>query len=112
VKRFDKYLSGDSTEREFALQSLVYGKCFVVLREGGRSYFAPSKFVGYTNNNREKYEAHFDYLDGRTTNIALKSVLKHDCKEVEEVNQQFRSICEQAGRTVGEKQCKFWKIGK
>src|SRR5260370_75432 len=78
VKLFDKYLSGDSTEREFARYSLVRGKCFVLLREGGRSYFAPSKFVGYTNDNRAKYEAHVGYLDGRATNAAISSVLHHE----------------------------------
>ncbi len=111
VKLFDNYLSGDSTERQFARQLLVYGKCFVVLRESERLCFAPSKFVGYTINSRAKYEAHLPELDGRKTNKAINSVLQYDCTVNEEANQEFRKYCERAGRTVSiGNHRRFWII--
>jgi hypothetical protein len=62
-------------EREYALDRVKLGTCFVVYEINGQKHFAPSRFIGYKDNTMGKHDKN-DEKDGRETNPAISSVLK------------------------------------
>ena len=47
AKRFDNYLEcGNSNEKEFAINCIGWGRCFVVVKENDNYKFYPSKYIG------------------------------------------------------------------
>ena len=62
-------------EREYALDRVKLGTCFVVYEINGQKHFAPSRFIGYKDNTMGKHDNN-DAKDGRETNPAITRVLK------------------------------------
>lgn len=61
-----------SEDKEWALQRFKQGKWYVVEPFGNTLLFAPSRFVGYKNNNREKHT--FNHGDGTQTNNKFREL--------------------------------------
>lgn len=59
-------------DREWALQRFRLGKWYVVEPFGDRLLFAPSRFVGYKNNTREKHT--INHGDGTQTNDKFREL--------------------------------------
>lgn len=58
IQTFEKYLNGRTTDDSsfrFAKTLLRFGTTLIAYKVGGELHFAPSNFVGYKNNTREKY---------------------------------------------------------
>lgn len=69
-------------DREWALQRFKQGKTYVVESFGNTLLFAPSRFVGYKNNTREKHTD--NHGDGKATNKRF-----HELKIYKEITDVF-----------------------
>ena len=94
IETLYSYLHGESGEdyKQWAVDKLKRGKNMVVEVIDGHICFAPSRFVGYINNTKEKHEDNPGYgtytdkvlktyynkiQDGRLDSILQKELLKH-----------------------------------
>lgn len=59
-------------DKEWALQRFRQGRWYVVEPFGDTLMFAPSRFVGYKNNTREKHV--FNHGDGTQTNNKFREL--------------------------------------
>lgn len=66
--------SSDRKEREFFKGRIGLGSCFVALETEAGLIFGPSRFLGYTQNDRHQHEAN-PSKDGRDTNVAIGKIL-------------------------------------
>ncbi|MDU3908735.1 MAG: AAA family ATPase [Prevotella bivia] len=90
------YTRGTVTEdREWALQRFKKGKWYVVELFGDTLLFAPSRFVGYKNNTREKHTS--KHGDGTQTNSKFKELKLY--REVVDnyLLEQFKSFMSSLG---------------
>ena len=75
--------SSISEERAFVERIFKMGKTFVAENIGGKVFFAPSKFVGYVNNNYVEYDLNREEgADGRVTNRSLSIIYGEAKKNV------------------------------
>jgi len=84
--------SGNIEDVEYYNQLIKRGTCFVVTETGGIIVFAPSRFIGYLKNNREKHTAN-DKKDGRTTTPKIEAVLNSKFRVDEGLERAYRSFC-------------------
>lgn len=76
LETLENYLNSPvQKEREYALDRVKLGTCFVVYEINGQNHFAPSRFIGYKDNTMGKHDNN-DEKDGRETNPAISGVLK------------------------------------
>lgn len=82
-------------DREWALQRFQRGKWYVVEPFGNTLLFAPSRFVGYKNNTREKHTS--NHGDGTQTNNKFRELKLY--KEIEDVylSVQFERLMNSLG---------------
>lgn len=125
AKRFDNYLEcGNSNEKEFAINCIALGRCFVVIKENGEYKFYPSKYIGYKNNSASGYaealynaevlpeeekhrEAAYYTFDGRISNKAINKVLGCVGQKDYAMSEKFIEYCNKHGLKGSEKK-KFW----
>ena len=125
AKRFDKYIeSGNSDEKELAINCIRWGRCFVVVKDNDNYKFYPSKYIGYKNNSASGYydayynaealpgeEKHRDAayytFDGRMSNKAINKVLGCACQKDYAMSERFIEYCNMYGLKGSEKK-KFW----
>lgn len=125
AKRFDNYIeSGNSDEKEFVINCIGWGRCFVVVKENDNYKFYPSKYIGYKNNSASGYydayysaealpdeEKHRDAayytFDGRMSNKAINKVLGCVCQKDYAMSEKFTEYCDKYGLKGSEKK-KFW----
>ena len=125
AKRFDEYLKhGNSGEKEFAINCIALGRCFVVVKENDVYKFYPSKYIGYKDNSESNYynawitaepipgEKNYGGVgiytfDGRASNKAISKVLSCTCKNDYEMSEKFTEYCNKYGLKGSEKK-KFW----
>lgn len=112
----DEYLSSaDDLNKEFAINLIKRGTCFLAVKRNGSYRFYPSRFVGYANNNRNKHEVN-DQKDGKVTNPAISAILKIK-KPVanEKLNNEYIKFCDNLGFEARAKGAfgvarKFWEV--
>lgn len=107
----ERYLSSSSKEDvAFAKRLLARGKCFVILRVGGRIIAGPSRFIGYADNSRQKHSlpVNREILSGGDTNWAITNLLG-DYQQSKDLDELFKRFCEQCNAEVSHKDDrKFW----
>lgn len=98
------YLIGElgNEYKYWAIEKMVQGKNFVVEVIDSKVYFAPSRFVGYLNNTKEKHEA--NHGDGRQTNERIKAYYQKI--QDERLDLLFQNELSKYGVSSGEK--KYW----
>lgn len=90
------YTRGTVTEdREWALQRFKKGKWYVVEPFGDTLLFAPSRFVGYKNNTREKHTS--NHGDGTQTNDKFKELKLYREVVDDYLSEQFESFMSSLG---------------
>lgn len=82
-------------DREWALQRFQRGKWYVVEPFGNTLLFAPSRFVGYKNNTREKHTS--NHGDGTQTNNKFRELKLY--KEISDdyLSEQFEHFMAELG---------------
>ena len=68
------------------------GTCFYVYKLDGAIHFAPSRFIGYVNNNVEKHDDS-ETLDGRITNTRIKEILGFPPEPNQSVESFYHIFC-------------------
>ena len=125
AKRFDYYIEcGNSDEKEFSINCIAWGKCFVVIKEINSYKFYPSKYIGYKDNSASGYyDAYYSaqplvgegkYRDGAyftfdccMSYLAITKVLGCNCVKVYSMSDKFIEYCNKYGLKGSEKR-KFW----
>lgn len=82
-------------DREWALQRFKKGKWYVVEPFGDTLLFAPSRFVGYKNNTREKHTS--NHGDGTQTNDKFKELKLYREIVDDYLSEQFKSFMSSLG---------------
>ncbi len=80
----------------------------MVVEINGRHYFAPSRFVGYSENNIEKHNNNTG-KDGRDTNPIIDTIIgRHEINNL--IEEEFLKFCSQNGIVPDNRERKYWKV--
>lgn len=116
IETLELYLNpyGYMDKRNFALDLIKNGVCFIAYKEGDEIKFAPSRFVGYVNNDMLKHENN-EYKDGRETTKAISDILGAKPIEDVELEEEYQKFCENNSVIVGKKGAfgvkrKYWRM--
>lgn len=104
VRTLYSYLNGDEGQesKEWAIDKMKRGKNYVVEIINDKICFAPSRFVGYTNNTKDKHKE--NHGDGTQTDSIMPQFYT---KVVDErLDQVFQDAVEPYGISTGAK--KYW----
>ena len=108
LETVESYLSeGTDWEHDKALQLVGAGVCFVAYAIDNELRFAPSRFIGYKNNNLDQHrnpEKHGTY----TTN-KIKKILGNKLAPNEQLEKAFFKYCQNLGIKPSEKKRKYWQ---
>lgn len=96
--------SSEAEDKEWAIQRFSNGKWFVVEPFANTLFFAPSRFVGYKNNTREKHIS--NYGDGTQTNKKLRELSLYKEMSDEYLSEQFECFMKTLG--IERKVAKFF----
>lgn len=104
IKTLYAYLRGDdgTDSRDWAIDRMVNGRNYVVELIDDRVYFAPSRFVGYMSNTREKHEVKPG--DGTQTDGMLKTFYQK--VEDDRLDVMLQNELRRYGASSGKK--KYW----
>src|SRR4051812_27773733 len=113
IARLQRYLEAPGADRDFALDLIRQGICFVVTEENGKAFFAPSRFIGYRSNTRHDH-VHNDDKDGRETNAALEAILLGPPAASAPVENEYDQFCTSLGLNLRKAPFgitrKFWDL--
>jgi hypothetical protein len=115
IQTLDDYLrERGGANVDFARELIQRGVCFAVVTLRGKTFFAPSRFVGYVGNDRQTHLANDD-KDGRETNPVVSQILGNLPTESDEMESRYREFCGRLGIEVREKGSfgvtrKFWDV--
>jgi hypothetical protein len=84
------------------------GVVYVALKVDGEYLFAPSRFVGYKNNNAEKH-SNSESKDGGVTNIAISKFMGKE--RIDSIlENEYIKYCDRNGITPSKKQRRYWPL--
>ncbi len=113
IAKLQEYLTATGIDRDFAVNLIRNGICFVVTEHNGKLFFAPSRFVGYRNNSRHDHEHNAD-KDGRETNAAIEAILKAPPIPSQTLEREYERFCVSIGTQVRKAPFgivrKFWDL--
>ncbi len=102
--------SSDMLEREFFVERLRLGKCFVALDTDKGIIFGPSRFLGYVDNNIYSHEDNKS-KHGWDTNPAISEFVG-PCKTIAEIEESFIRFCHEYQVDPIKYTRKYWCINK
>ncbi len=76
--------------REYFKKRISLGKCFVVAKYKNQTVFAPSRFIGYAENSKDKHQKNDD-KDGRKTNPVIERILNSKWSENPKLDKQYEN---------------------
>ena len=113
IGRLQEYLRGSGADRDFALDLIRKGICFVVTEQDGKPFFSPSRFIGYRSNTRHDH-VHNEDKDGRETNAALGVILSSPPVTSDPLDAEYEQFCTSLGISVRKAPFgiarKFWDL--
>jgi len=96
IETLENYLiDGSNDERLYASNLVKRGTCFIAYQIKGEIRFAPSRFIGYMNNLKDKYST--KEIDGRDTNKVIKKILKSNPLINNEIEKEYEKYCIKLG---------------
>lgn len=103
------YLSeGTGFENDKAIGLVRAGACFVAYAIDNELRFAPSRFVGYKNNNLEQHLN--SHKDRRDTNVIIERMLDDKIRPNKKLEKAFLKYCRNLGIEPYNKKRKYWKL--
>jgi 5-methylcytosine-specific restriction protein A len=100
IQRVENYLiGGTDPEIEFIRDLIGNGKCFVAYQVENELRFAPSRFLGYYKNSRDKHIAgrKEKSVDGKDTNPVITSILKSKLNSSTKMETNYLRYCNDLG---------------
>lgn len=90
------------------------GICFVAYEKYGRYIFAPSRFIGYKNNDMHRHISNAS-KDGRVTTPVINKLLDYKCTPHDGFEIHYNKFCKKLGFKAKEKGTygatrKFWVL--
>jgi 5-methylcytosine-specific restriction protein A len=115
IETVELYLTeGTEQQKSEIIKLIKRGTCFVAYNAETELRFAPSRFLGYSENTIEEH-LQSDDKDGRETNDAINDILQAKPLPNNELENQYRIYCNSLGIHPNEKgafgvQRKFWTL--
>lgn len=115
IDTFEGYLTGEEEFSSAETKALIKrGTCFVAYTINKELRFAPSRFIGYVDNNLDRHTAS-NKKDGRETNKAINNILGSEPQPNDKLNEKYFEYCIRIGIQPNEKGSfgvtrKFWLL--
>lgn len=115
IKIYDSYRDSKNTlEREFFLNLMKRGICFIAYDFNNNISFYPSRYIGYFKNNLNLHSK--SKLSGLETNDAISYILGYSPTKDEKLDEYFQVYSQKIGlfnndRGAFGKQRKYWYVG-
>lgn len=94
IQRLESYRNSNDNEHLSWYKDLIKrGTCFVVYKSPSGIAFAPSRFVGYANNDKVKHDNNVD-KNGRETNPVIQDLLKVKLELDPKVESIYKKYCD------------------
>lgn len=101
IETLENYLSKENSSEQSEAHSLIKrGKCFIAYRRDNQTRFAPSRFIGYEDNNIEKHNRNIT-KHGGVTNQAINKIIKAKPEKNKSLDQQYVDYCNFLGIKAG-----------
>jgi len=100
ISTLEIYRNDNNPEnRDFYKRLIERGRCFVAYERNNELHFAPSRFMGYANNNMEDHKQAIreGERDGRDTNPVLDRVIGQPHEANQHLEMEFIAFCNQLG---------------
>jgi len=94
----DNYLTEDD-KRDWAINLIKNGICFVIVNKGLGLFFYPSRFIGYKGNNMSAHIGN-QRKDGRDTNLVISKIIGFEPSKSPELEMEYIRFCEKLGFTA------------
>lgn len=116
IEKVESYLNADAHEEEFMemREYIKRGHNFVAYTVDEKIHFAPSRFVGYKNNNLFKHHKYKlknqvsgTHTDNRISSSLILNMQKISSKTLDE---QYISYCKKLGIEVENRKRKYWQL--
>jgi len=99
---------GTDYENDEIIGLIRRGACFISYQIEDELRFAPSRFVGYINNNLEQ---HFrSHKNGMETNVVIQKMMDDKLGPNEKLEKAFLKYCRNLGIEPYNKKRKYWKF--
>ena len=93
ILKLEKYrFSKENEEVEYYKGLIKRGTCFVATKINKKINFAPSRFIGYLDNDMEKHDAN-KTKDGRVTNPKIEKITNAQFQVNEVLEREYRNFC-------------------
>jgi hypothetical protein len=115
IETVECYLTeGSEDEKREVVNLIKRGTCFIAYKISNEIRFAPSRFIGYQNNNLKLHKS-FATKDGRITNDAINKILNSQPIQIKDIEEKYVQYCESLGIIANEKGAfgaprKYWLI--
>lgn len=113
IEMLENYLVDGTDEEKEAVRSLIRrGRSFIAYQVNQELRFAPSRFLGYINNNLSKHNKAKSerMVDGRDTNPAISKILGRELVSSEYLENEYTAYCMALGEVPDNHPHKFWKL--
>jgi 5-methylcytosine-specific restriction protein A len=91
IELFEKYLRDDAEEQKFAHGLIGRGKNFIAYKIDDEFRFAPSRYIGYVDNTKDKHNNN-STKDGKKTDPAITKIVDHNLSPSEELETAYFSF--------------------
>tara|TARA_R110000744_G_scaffold242323_1_gene359458 strand:+ start:278 stop:1048 length:771 start_codon:yes stop_codon:yes gene_type:complete len=109
LETLEFYLTeGTDYENATTIGLIRAGACYVCYEIDNELRFAPSRYVGYKNNNLNQHLK--SHKDGRDTNVAISNILDDKLATNEKLERAFLKYCRNLGIEPYNKKRKYWRF--
>jgi predicted HNH restriction endonuclease len=110
-------VEGSEEEKRIVYDLIRRGICFVAYKVKKELRFAPSRFIGYVNNNLEKHEKAKgnNLADGKETNHRITKIIKEKNIRTklgsnDRIDKCYIEYCESIGIVPTQMKRKYWEL--
>jgi hypothetical protein len=96
IDTLEKYSKSIDNEIKFHTSLVKKGTCFIAYQQNDRIHFAPSRFVGYSNNEMNIHTIN-ESKDGGLTNPAISKILGDSPQINSGLEYEYKKYCQSLG---------------
>ncbi|MDO8281598.1 MAG: hypothetical protein Q7U10_03070 [Thermodesulfovibrionia bacterium] len=100
--------SNEARYTEFYKEIIRRGACFIVYMNDENIHFAPSRFIGYKNNNMNDHIGS-NTKDGRVTNPVIDKIIGNKSEQNRSRELEYMKFCNELGVDAWKRKKKFWE---
>lgn len=113
INTLERYRNDDNSYHcNFHKRLIQRGRCFVAYEMNNGLHFAPSRFIGYANNNMEDHEQAIreGQRDGRDTNPVIDRIIGQPHEANRRLEKKFTAFCNLIGIRPWNYRRTYWQI--